>query len=256
MLRIMFKNTEERYKSELLDTESKMRKLHDSVRNLTEYGNPSPKRRNARNQLADVKKPIAVKSSLPEESQSIMNRSPSSTENWKQTFKSKIGQLVVRKTSQKNTQNQETTEETPIFNELSRSIFHMAEGPPPPPPPPPPHSMDDTPPLLIGRKPSAFQAKQKLKFVEWEKINRIQETVWSELEKDMPNSKDAVMEYQLANAGVFDEVERAFAQKPSALKTTSPHQRSFSLLETKKAHNISKAKKKKKLTSYFMLNMC
>ncbi|RCH77579.1 hypothetical protein CU098_001136, partial [Rhizopus stolonifer] len=64
MLRVFFKSTEERYKSELTDTETKMRKLHDLVRNLTEYGKPTPKRRSLRTSTTQPKEQPVQKNAL------------------------------------------------------------------------------------------------------------------------------------------------------------------------------------------------
>lgn len=100
-----------------------------------------------------------------------------------------------------------------------------------------------------GRKPSAFQAKQKLKFVEWEKMNfiNIQQTIWDEFERDIElslhkqlESTDSIMEYQLAKAGVFDDVELTFAQKPAVEIKTKQQKQETHILDTKKAYNMSK----------------
>ncbi|OBZ82301.1 Disheveled-associated activator of morphogenesis 1 [Choanephora cucurbitarum] len=100
----------------------------------------------------------------------------------------------------------------------------------------------------VGRKPSAFHAKQKLKFVEWEKMNfdNIQETIWNEFERDIElslhkqtESADSIMEYQLAKAGVFDDVELTFAQKPAVEIKAKPLKNETHILDTKKSYNLN-----------------
>jgi hypothetical protein len=128
------------------------------------------------------------------------------------------------------------------------------------PPPPPPNSIASNtpasspplPPVFLGaagRKPSAFQAKQKLKFVEWEKMHfaNIHQTIWDEFEKDIElslhkqiESRDSDMEYQLACAGVFNDVEVTFAQKPVVEMKTRQQKQETHILDTKKAYNMSK----------------
>lgn len=147
--------------------------------------------------------------------------------------------------------------------------------PPPPPPPAPPISLNGeldlqasvsdnlsvnsfsqnasgtttpVPPFLsvANRKMSSFQSKQKLKFVEWEKMhyNNINSTVWNDLGTDTIGdnieSLDQMVELQLAQAGVFENIEQLFAQKPTVkLEMNRPTQR-VNILDTKKAYNLSK----------------
>lgn len=115
-----------------------------------------------------------------------------------------------------------------------------------------PISSPPLPPVFLGatgRKPSAFQAKQKLKFVEWEKMNfvNIQQTIWNEFERDIElslhkqlESTDSIMEYQLAKAGVFDDVELTFAQKPVVEMKAKQQKQETHILDIKKAYNLSK----------------
>ncbi|ORX43712.1 actin-binding FH2 [Hesseltinella vesiculosa] len=150
----------------------------------------------------------------------------------------------------------------------------------PPPPPPPPAGLPGSPPppppfgspLTSGtgtpnRKESSYQPKQKLKYFEWEKIHRvnISNTVWNQLDSRQPaslmaaaqevtrsaaasvpplaSSFDQSLEFQLAKAGVFDEMERAFAQKaPVALASASGAAgkiRQIKIIDAKKAHLLS-----------------
>jgi hypothetical protein len=50
------------------------------------------------------------------------------------------------------------------------------------------------------------------------------------------------MEYQLAKAGVFDDVEMTFAQKPAVEIKTKKAKEEIVILENKKAYNMSKEK--------------
>ncbi len=48
------------------------------------------------------------------------------------------------------------------------------------------------------------------------------------------------MEYQLARAGVFDDVEVTFAQKPVVEIKSKPLREETLILDSKKAYNLSK----------------
>lgn len=95
-----------------------------------------------------------------------------------------------------------------------------AGGPPPPPPPPPPPA----PPLpMPGSKNTTvstevvaptkdkfmgtFRPKRKLKQMHWEKIEKVDHTVWASVVSEHSLLND------LYSKGVFDEVERIFAAK-------------------------------------------
>lgn len=130
---------------------------------------------------------------------------------------------------------------------------------PPPPPPPGPstsgsfpegHRSPPPPPLMlgnIGRKSSAFQSKRKLKFVEWEKMNstNIKQTIWSQLEKTMEAHQDGSapfeqsIEYQLARAGIFDDIEKMFEQRPAMELKVKQSKTQVHALEPRKAYNLS-----------------
>lgn len=104
---------------------------------------------------------------------------------------------------------------------------------------------------LTNRKASSFQAKQKLKFVEWEKMNmaKINSTVWGHLESDITpdnsESLDHIVELQLAQAGVFEDIERVFAQKPVANIQINRRKERVQVLDSKKSYNLSKSKERK-----------
>ncbi|KAI9020716.1 hypothetical protein CLU79DRAFT_755176 [Phycomyces nitens] len=140
-------------------------------------------------------------------------------------------------------------------------------APPPPPPPPPPPSTpfmspsssllppQIPPPMMgmVGRKSSSFQAKQKLKFVEWEKVTipNISQTVWAHSEKDgvevgyeRPHDKERfdfqeTMEFQLAKAGVFETIEDTFVQKPAVQLKIKRTKEFIYVLEPKKSYNLN-----------------
>lgn len=171
----------------------------------------------------------------------------------------------------------------------------MNGGPPPPPPPPPPpggvsgppppppppsaisNPQSNSPFANATRKSSTFQAKQKLKFVEWEKLNLINigHTVWSHLDKpassshkpsspsltptsateDTPSNTAATasksfensLEYQLAKAGVFEDIEKTFAQKPAVQIKAPRKKEQVYIIDSKKAYTLSKTQKEKGL---------
>ncbi|CAO3596021.1 unnamed protein product [Absidia cylindrospora] len=154
---------------------------------------------------------------------------------------------------------------------------------PPPPPPPVPTSNGGQPVGAIGnasRKSSTYQAKQKLKFVEWEKMNlvNIGHTVWSHLDKPTTSSssrqsspgsiltttnEDAScppppptsssstrhgttsksfensLEYQLAKAGVFEDIEKTFAQKPAVQIKAPRKKEQVYIIDSKKAYTLN-----------------
>lgn len=151
---------------------------------------------------------------------------------------------------------------------------YIVPGPGAPPPPPPPPNAPLVAPSITtninplgnnaGRKSSSYQAKQKLKYVEWEKMNliNIKHTVWNHLDKTATESikKDNVsiittntsdttatafeksLEYKLADAGVFDAIEKAFAQKPVAEIKKSRKKEQAYIIDSKKAYTLSKFK--------------
>ncbi|KAI8065831.1 formin homology 2 domain-containing protein [Gongronella butleri] len=142
-------------------------------------------------------------------------------------------------------------------------------APPPPPPPPPPPGIPGAPPpppapavaaAATAPVSAAYQPKQKLKYFEWEKIHRVHttNTVWDLLdsrkptallasvekdEKDPHGFASATLEYTLAKTGVFDEMEKAFAQKPPSAHTkaaiTSTKAPEIKIIDAKKAHLLS-----------------
>ncbi|KAI8336356.1 hypothetical protein BC941DRAFT_428994 [Chlamydoabsidia padenii] len=167
--------------------------------------------------------------------------------------------------------------------------------PGPPPPPLPPTSANGIQPFSpsanANRKSSTFQAKQKLKFVEWEKLNLINigHTVWSHLDKPAPSSSrqspsssspsstettsapcienttlnshqsppppppplpnnttaatsksfENSLEYQLAKAGVFEDIEKTFAQKPAAQIKAPRKKEQVYIIDSKKAYTLN-----------------
>jgi hypothetical protein len=94
-----------------------------------------------------------------------------------------------------------------------------------------------------NRKLSSYQPKIKTKFVQWEKLNRqgINETIWDPNAKsEEKRQRAAKFEAELAKSGVFDEIEKSFAQKQVAefkIKTTKV---ALQIIESKKAYNLSK----------------
>ncbi|KAI8139173.1 formin homology 2 domain-containing protein [Fennellomyces sp. T-0311] len=127
-------------------------------------------------------------------------------------------------------------------------------SPPPPPPLPAPttsaghgNRAAPPPPLIISnvvRKPSAFQPKRKLKFVEWEKMNthHIDTTIWSQLEKSITTPKEnteASVEFQLARAGIFDDIEKMFEQRPAMELKVKKNKERVHGLEPRKAYNLN-----------------
>jgi hypothetical protein len=149
--------------------------------------------------------------------------------------------------------------------------------PGPPPPPPPPSAISNPQPnspfANATRKSSTFQAKQKLKFVEWEKLNLINigHTVWSHLDKPASSSShkpslpatsentaspsttaataksfENSLEYQLAKAGVFEDIEKTFAQKPAVQIKAPRKKEQVYIIDSKKAYTLSKIPTKKR----------
>ena len=131
-------------------------------------------------------------------------------------------------------------------------------GVPPPPPPPSAHNGPAPPPLppvLSGGPPVAVQpvhqSQQKLKFVEWEKMNRRQlsDTIWDNLDDtliDQDTQVDSLFDHpsvvsQLSQADVFTSIEKTFAQKPAV--DLSKRKRKVAtvieLLDSRKAYNMS-----------------
>lgn len=140
-----------------------------------------------------------------------------------------------------------------------------------PPPPPPPSAINGAPapppPPMMGQTPSPpqlptppqqpiHQSKQKLKFVEWEKIHRRQlgNTIWDHLNEteEEEESEEEVDESQhlfdnqslvskLSRADVFSAIEKTFAQKPAV--DLSKRKRKVpdvvELLDSRKAYNMS-----------------
>ncbi|KAI8972343.1 hypothetical protein BDB01DRAFT_810325 [Pilobolus umbonatus] len=322
MLKILFKSTEERYKSELLEAETKLKKLQNSVRNMTEYGNPTPKRRPVRSTpsaalpVTNDPKPDAkfktfwgpppkageTRNAIPSPNHPHPHQDPPTTAGFsktiKQSFKSTIDSIVRRSDTKKSSRGNSvdslpsvpkrspsqspnltisrksstntnvstlsvhTLQEKDIVHSVTTSTvssqkskepviveepietMDIADMPMPPPPPPPPEMV----PFVIERKPSAFQAKQKLKFVEWEKMNfaSIQKTIWHDFEQNIEfsvqknlESADSLMEYQLAKAGVFDAVELTFAQKPAVEIRSKPTKVDITILDVRKAYNLN-----------------
>lgn len=92
------------------------------------------------------------------------------------------------------------------------------------------------------------QSKQKLKFVEWEKINRRQlnNTIWEDLgEESSEEEEDLLFHNQslvtkLSRADVFTMIETTFAQKP-AIDLSKRKRKSdvIELLDSRKAYNMS-----------------
>ena len=105
----------------------------------------------------------------------------------------------------------------------------------------------NSPPLLAvgGRKQSSFQSKQRLKFVEWEKMHlvSIEKTIWKAIKSefsDNTESLDEDIEYQLAKDGIFEEIEKKFAQRPTVKLSLKPTKDIIYILDSKKAYNLSK----------------
>ncbi|KAG1198021.1 hypothetical protein G6F70_006166 [Rhizopus microsporus] len=169
----------------------------------------------------------------------------------------------------------------------SMSLSANASGnvpPPPPPPPPSAPSLSNTapcppipppPPIPVSNTapcppcppaPNAppastagtQQPRQKLKFVEWEKIHRRQlgNTIWEHLEDDdqddiIDSNDDPADESlfnqqsivsKLSHADVFTLIEKTFAQKPAASDLSKRKRKatdSIELLDPKKAHAMS-----------------
>lgn len=106
---------------------------------------------------------------------------------------------------------------------------------------------------------STHQSKQKLKFVEWEKIHRRQlgNTIWDHLEDDLDIDIYSEAEEQeteqvfthpsivtkLSRADVFTAIEKAFAQKPAVdLRRNNNKKRAsdvVELLDSRKAYNMN-----------------
>jgi hypothetical protein len=90
---------------------------------------------------------------------------------------------------------------------------------------------------------SSYQPKVKTKVVQWDKLNRqgINETLWDpNVTSDEKRQKAAKFEAELATSGVFDEIEKSFAQKQVAefkIKTTKA---ALQIIDSKKAYNLSK----------------
>ncbi|ORZ09817.1 formin homology 2 domain-domain-containing protein [Absidia repens] len=153
-------------------------------------------------------------------------------------------------------------------------------GPPPPPPPPPIPGQSGPPPPpppistsnasqpvgAIGnasRKSSTYQAKQKLKFVEWEKMNLVNightsspgsntKATTSEDATEPPpptssltrhgttsKSFENSLEYQLAKAGVFEDIEKTFAQKPAVQIKAPRKKEQVYIIDSKKAYTLN-----------------
>lgn len=132
--------------------------------------------------------------------------------------------------------------------------------PPPPPPPtanggplvPPPPPFGAVPPAQPS--PPTHQSKQKLKFVEWEKIHRLQlgNTIWDHLEDDSTSDTDTdesetdlfahpSIVTKLSRADVFTAIENTFAQKPVTNLRRNKKRVSdvIELLDSRKAYNMS-----------------
>lgn len=154
----------------------------------------------------------------------------------------------------------------------------MNSPPPPPPPPiasPPIITYGSSVPLPPTAPPVLFaptiatlqqqpekpihQSKQKLKFVEWEKINRRQlgNTIWdhldnnddSEEEKEEEEKEPTALLFdnssivtKLSRADVFTSIEKTFAQKPAVDLSKRKRQKvsdMVELLDSRKAYNMS-----------------
>ncbi|CAO3653877.1 unnamed protein product [Mucor hiemalis] len=135
----------------------------------------------------------------------------------------------------------------------------MNGAPPPPPPPMLGHILPPGPPTLpTSAQQQVHQSKQKLKFVEWEKIHRRQlgDTIWDHLneteEEEEESEEEELDESQhlfdnqslvskLSRADVFSAIEKTFAQKPAV--DLSKRKRKIpavvELLDSRKAYNMS-----------------
>ncbi|KAJ2964866.1 hypothetical protein NQZ79_g408 [Umbelopsis isabellina] len=93
-----------------------------------------------------------------------------------------------------------------------------------------------------NRKMSAYQPKVKTKFVQWEKLNRqgITETIWDANNKTEPSKQRAAkLEAELAKSGVFDEIEKSFAQKQGPEFKIKTAKQVFQIIDSKKAYNLN-----------------
>ncbi|SAM01118.1 hypothetical protein [Absidia glauca] len=74
-------------------------------------------------------------------------------------------------------------------------------------------------------------------------IAKINSTVWGHLESDITpdnsESLDHIVELQLAQAGVFEDIERVFAQKPVANIQINRRKERVQVLDSKKAYNLN-----------------
>jgi hypothetical protein len=129
----------------------------------------------------------------------------------------------------------------------------------PPPLPGPSSPMAPLAPTIARQSQSIHQSKQKLKFVEWEKIHRRQlgETIWDHLTDVSDESEEEEEEEeesgqvlfgnqksivtQLVRADVFASIEKAFAQKPAVDLTKRKRKVAdvVELLDSRKAYNMS-----------------
>lgn len=121
---------------------------------------------------------------------------------------------------------------------------------------------------MATRKPLLFQSKQKLKFVEWEKLTTgtIHDTVWSSSDTDTESDTDSneapghklekTREYQLAEAGVYNDIDTLFAQKPTAQVVKSKPTGPIQVIDSRKAYNLSKfSRGLSVLLSFMIINM-
>ncbi|KAI9473530.1 MAG: hypothetical protein EXX96DRAFT_578379 [Benjaminiella poitrasii] len=137
---------------------------------------------------------------------------------------------------------------------LPQSTSPNGAAPPPPPPPmlstpggappPPPPPLSSAP----AKPPQpTHQAKAKLKFVEWEKINRRQlnDTIWNHLVDDdddnakQTNDPQSQIITQLSEADVFTTIEKTFAQKVVTKRRVTRRDETIELLDERKAHTMS-----------------
>lgn len=87
---------------------------------------------------------------------------------------------------------------------------------------------------------------------------KINATVWDHLTSDIvpdnSESLDHIVELQLAQAGVFEDIERVFAQKPVTNIQINRRKERVQVLDSKKAYNLSKSKKTKNKNSTWYSN--